>query len=503
MNTTSLLSIISETLKTIDISTLNALIDNLDEGVVLMDPEYNILAINTAFLKIYGLIDITPRKVISSKCYSVLRNRKMPCNDIRCPVQEVIDNFSLRVIEQKRIINNVEKKIVQVAIPIFDEKMNIKFILKIVKDLTCREDILLHKIHVFIQNLIENLTVPCVLISRSGFIKLCNKPVQDLLGYNNQEIINKRLADLFLPEVGLIWLSNLEKFLGKDVITDLEVTLVDKSGKLIFSSVTLLPVRVADSEDILIILYPSRRVASSIFGEFLRYNLMIGGSYLLIEEDQDFLRYLMKEFINNDFKVIMVTRSKEEYTLSEVRYIVLSDIEFSDKWMKTLIKTLKSSILKSKGPVLTIINDLYYLKMKSKSFKDVLSFVATLKDFIRLTKKGILLVSVNTSELEVHEINSLKRELVQLNSKMEMMTFLSDPSLCSILQCISKILKEKQSVYQKRLCEKMNISKVTMREKLLKLEEYKLIKCFRNGRMKMIELTEKGEYFLKKLSRIE
>lgn len=65
-----------------------SLCDSINDGIVIIDFDYNIIDTNSAMLDIAGY---EREEFVGKKCYEVLHEGEAPCQDVPCTIKEVLE----------------------------------------------------------------------------------------------------------------------------------------------------------------------------------------------------------------------------------------------------------------------------------------------------------------------------------------------------------------------------------------------------------------------------
>lgn len=475
---------------------LNIVLDSLDEGIVLMDPEYRILAINRAFIQIYGLESSSLSSLLGERCFEVLRGKSVPCDDIPCPVKKVMKSKSMQIIKQIRIINNVTKMIEQLVIPLLDENGNVRQIIKILKDVTSKEPSIIAVLKSYIHAFMNSFLCGCMLVSASGLIEFCNDKCFSIIGRNKNEIVGDDLLNIFPEEVRGHVARLLDDVIREKIMIDFETTLVrNSSGEHVDVVIHMTPIVVdKDVKNVIVTLNPKEGHGESV-EFFTKYNIARGRIYLVIEDKPCVGRDVLKDLIDLGFHGIVFTRAPpEDFEDLEVDYYFLC-IKPGQKSIPPDPIELKKVILGIKGSRNVILLESLYYLVSNNSFEEVLSFLMEVNEFLSFTKKGVMILSVGPYEVDASKLSLLKKELMELQLTMRPPAYITR-DLLEILQFIFNRNRAGELPFQRELCENFNVSKVTMKKKLEILERSGLIRTLKWGRMKVSEVTREGAELL-------
>jgi len=471
---------------------LDIILNNLNEGIVLMDTEYRILAINKAFTQIYGLESCPPDSLINKKCYEALRGRSLPCDDIPCPVEEVIKSKNVQIVEQTRMVNNVVKVINQLAIPILDENGQIKQIIKILEDLSDKKGLrTASALKSYVRSFIDSFPCGCMMVSPSGLIEFCNDECCSIIGYGKGQLIGDVLLSMFPEEVRSQVACLLSNVVRERVKVDFEAPLIKNSGDHLDVTICMTPIVInRDVKEIIVSLSPKGGYKDSV-GPFTKYNITRGRTYLVVEDKPRVGRDVLKDLCNLGFHGIVFTRApREEFANLEVNHYFLCSEK--DRWgcIPPDPAELKRVIMGVKGSKNAILLESFYYLVDNNPFEKILSFLMEINEFLNFTKKGVMILSVGPHEIDAGGLSLLRKELTELQLRVSPPCVTQD--LLEILRFIFNRNRAGELPYQSELCKRFNMSKVTMKRKLEVLRQYEWIKISRWGRMKVCEVTKEG-----------
>jgi uncharacterized membrane protein len=125
--------------------------------------------------------------------------------------------------------------------------------------------------------------------------------------------------------------------------------------------------------------------------------------------------------------------------------------------------------------------------------KKTILFVQYLKD-LAIAKGLVVLLSIDPKAIPDKELRLIEKESVE-NLPSRSLTKLS-PKLLDILKYIEVINREGTLPSYSDICEHFRLSKPTARNRIRQLNELGTVKEIKRGRMKKLELTEKGKNYL-------
>ena len=117
-------------------------------------------------------------------------------------------------------------------------------------------------------------------------------------------------------------------------------------------------------------------------------------------------------------------------------------------------------------------------------------------------KGAIFLLRVNPALLMEQQQELLKEELEPLHSHSLKDLYIDDAAI-DVLQCILKQEKVKKHSSMKDIGQQLDISKMTVAKRISLLEDLMLIQIQKQGRKKIVLLTEKGKEVLSNVDSVE
>lgn len=232
----------------------------------------------------------------------------------------------------------------------------------------------------------------------------------------------------------------------------------------------------------------------------LRYRLKRGYSYLVRERNIEESLEILADYVRHGYHGLCITRAAPSDIRSAfgihttpilwMTNTVTDEQSIKPKDMKRLSSIIEDFI-RHKGDFI-LIQRLDYL-ITQNGFESVLSFIQDVGDFIA-TSNSLLLIALDTSTLSRQQQALLTQELEEIETKEQ--TILSE-SLFDLLSYISGENKRKRSPNIKSVTREFSITKTTARKRIYELESMGLIKIVKEGRSKLMELTEDGKKIIK------
>jgi PAS domain S-box-containing protein len=118
---------------------VETILNGIRDFIVVLNPDLEIVEVNESFLK---KMEYTPEQVIGRKCYEVFQHLDGPCNcnDMICPLNEVIRNKRHVRHVRKRKRKNGEARYIEVStFPVWEKGGKISKLIEISRDITERK----------------------------------------------------------------------------------------------------------------------------------------------------------------------------------------------------------------------------------------------------------------------------------------------------------------------------------------------------------------------------
>jgi PAS domain S-box-containing protein len=225
---------------------LQTLIENIKDGVVVLDKEYTIIDVNSAAVEGAGL---PKEEIVGSKCYEIYHRSDKPCDTEDCPVKVVFATGK----PMRRVHNHYTRNgrffIEDItSSPIKDELGKVTSIVEVRRDVTERIKLQkeIEETKDFLNSVIESSPDAIITADLNGIITSWSKGAEELYGYKAEEIVGKSIVDLYPPELKEQRLKWIELLLQGKKIRNKRTKIFRKDGKLVDISLSLSLLR--DSE---------------------------------------------------------------------------------------------------------------------------------------------------------------------------------------------------------------------------------------------------------------
>jgi len=220
-------------------------------------------------------------------------------------------------------------------------------------------------------------------------------------------------------------------------------------------------------------------------------------SYLIKESMPERAYKLLSESVSSGYKGLCVTRTdpadvKSRYNL-DVPVVWLTKQKNKDFLTSINMNVLKTKIkefIKANKKSIVLLDRLDYL-INMHGFNNVLKFIYSINDEV-LMNNAILMLNINPLTLSQQELTLLEQELQELpRPRSEIESELEDD-----LHEILVFVNNSEKVSFKHVSKKFSITKTTTRKRINKLEERGLVVVKKNGRNKIVRITQSGKSLL-------
>jgi len=215
---------------------LNAVFNGIQDGITVLDPELNIVRVNAALEREYGLSG----PVVGRKCYEAYHGNCEPCK--ACPTLRTVK--TARAETEVITATNVDGKIIWLelsAYPMLDACGNVVAIIEHSRDITSR---LKCEAQQRTQVSAMNAAGDQIVISdASGQIEFVNPAFEQETGYTFCEVVGKELRPLGLPDQDPELCAEIDRVTSLGQTWQGEITSRRKDGTQFIEDVTVTPVK--------------------------------------------------------------------------------------------------------------------------------------------------------------------------------------------------------------------------------------------------------------------
>lgn len=225
--------------------------ENIRDGIIMLDRNYRILAINVAAGK---WTEKPASDLIDKYCTDVFHDNKGICP--HCAAKVTFETGEVNITTQKGNLRGITYYAELSAYPIKDETEEVTKCIVFIQDVTermfCHEEMLgLYKevaqTKEYLEGIIENSADAIVTSDLNGIIISWNKGAETIYGSTKEEAIGKFLP--FVPDFLIDpEFEMAQRVINGEVLKDIETVRKRKDGTIITVSLTLSPVKDASGE---------------------------------------------------------------------------------------------------------------------------------------------------------------------------------------------------------------------------------------------------------------
>lgn len=224
----------------------------------------------------------------------------------------------------------------------------------------------------------------------------------------------------------------------------------------------------------------------------LRYRVRDGDIYLVEEKKLDKGVDVFLDLLSSGYSGMIISRSRPEKIRElckvEVPLLWLSEEVSDERAVYPELHFLEKIITDyATRDRVVLLDRLDYLIVKT-SFKEVLGFIQRLNELF-YRGRGVLIISMDPDTLSTQEYSLLEKETNEVKLRAEPNL---PEDLWEILGFVRQqnILGKKPS--HKEIVKQFNVTRTTARKRINMLGSMELVRGTKNGRYKVLELTEKG-----------
>lgn len=340
-------------------------------------------------------------------------------------------------------------------------------------------------------NIVENSNDAIYSVNLEGRITSWNKTAERIFGWRKEEAIGMESSALLPDEIKNETEFILRRLREGDRDLRFETRRMKRNGEIIDVEVTVSPLfdEAGDLEGFSII---SRDISMKKEAEreterrILRYNVERGRVYLA--ESFDLAVDVFKDLVKCGYEGKVISRRYPEVIgISEESHLMLS-LRKKGRTVEPDPKIVYKEIANLPGWKNAVLLDLDYLLVK-RSFEEVYELLQNLKDLFFVLNKGVLIVVSDTGLLSEDEMKLLKMECSIIQSKevdipdefFEVLRFIYSKNRVGERPSIKDVMAN------------FGITRNTAKKRLAYLQNKGLIRMIKDGRMKVLEVTENGK----------
>jgi PAS domain S-box-containing protein len=345
----------------------------------------------------------------------------------------------------------------------------------------------------YFANIVENSNDAIYSVNLDGIITSWNKTAEKMFGWRKNEAIGMQAGKLLPDEI-----KNETPFLIQKVkqgvkFISYETKRVSKDGAIIDVDVTISPI-LDESGNPAGFSVIARDISSKVKAEegmlkrILKYDVSRGRIYLIEEPFPDLAKDVLLDLVKCGYAGTVITRRlAEEIGVRGVAYFWLSEKRGKDT-LSPEISEVESTIMNLPNWNNAVLLELDYLILKN-GFEKVFEFVQRMKEAFYFLKKGVLLLSLDPEILTQRQAKLLRKECGIIKPKQHELS----PEVFEILRHVYMENRVGKKPSIKEIMQKFNIARNTAKKRIRYLEGKELVNVVRVGRLKLLEVTEKGK----------
>jgi PAS domain S-box-containing protein len=404
--------------------------------------------------------------------------------------------------------NNREHTMDFSAIPI-KNKGKVRFILVIGKDITEKMEIeeAYHRtvlIKSNLQNIIDSSPQLILAINKDSTVTLWNKTLELFTGYLQKEIIGKSISSIpFLekPQRFLEFIENVKKG-NEGKIENITINCKNNFEKSVSFLGSPILGNIEQNEGVVLIGHDTTIDKETI------NRLLPGISYIDFSSSNAEIMQLFLNIASTGYDAFIISRVEQKALEKYKSFINIFECTFSaySSDEKNIIHSSDDLYKRIKNFVFNHDKSIIFLDridfiLVRESFEIVLQMIYKIQDIVA-GKGAIFLLRVNSTLLMEQQQELLKEELEPIHSHSLKDLYIDDAAI-DVLHCILKQEKAKKHSSMKDIGQQLDISKMTVAKRITLLEDLMLIQIQKQGRKKIVLLTEKGKEVLSNVDSIE
>jgi two-component system, NtrC family, sensor kinase len=210
------------------------LFDSLSFPTLILSLDMKVVAANTKFLEKYTY---NRGQIVGKKCYEVLYDLEMPCEEVACPLLKVIKTKK-GTSSPNKMKGNDGKDIYEdrVCSPIYNDKGDVSYILVSIRDITKIKllEIESHRSRDFLENIINSSVSAIIVADMRGVVLFMNESARKLFGYTTKIAVGESIAEyLYTPGGARSIMKKLRsrRYGGVGKLYSTNMTIITSSGR--------------------------------------------------------------------------------------------------------------------------------------------------------------------------------------------------------------------------------------------------------------------------------
>ena len=350
-----------------------------------------------------------------------------------------------------------------------------------------------------LQNIIDSASEVIVSIDRNNRANLWNRTAEALTGYKKREITGKHVAKLPVFDTSDELLDNLKSISNGKKPRFNELILKTKNGDKRIIRVSCSQVKTNEEHDTGVLF-----VGTDITHDLESHGrLLQGSSYLISDKDNRSALDLFVTLSRSDHEGLFITRGtpmmiKSMTSIRDSQVVLLSQEKLRGfeniPDPKALITKIKE--FSSWNPDSVILLDGVHYLLTRFSFEKFTDALYQIREIVSHTN-SMLLLRLDPSLLDERQMAVMENELLPLPSQKIDDVEIGD-ELYDILAFVYKQNQNNTEVSVKKISKEFSIVSKTTAKRLRMLENKGLIFIKKQGRLKMLHVSQKGKTLLHK-----
>jgi PAS domain S-box-containing protein len=351
------------------------------------------------------------------------------------------------------------------------------------------------------RNLFENSPESIILLDIDGLIIECNNSSLALLGKTHESILGQLFADICTMDTSEKEYFNgaIESVINGSRIEKLELELTMGNGYEIW--IETFPTLIKKDDKFYAVQLISRNITETKLKErevkkkLLRFSLEDGKMYLAKEQHIKTSLDAFRELLLVGYSGSFISRSsKKEYAKKmdlAYTHLTISETGGQDNILpepKLIFDTISTTPRRS----VLMMDCIEYLVSRIGE-KKTLNLIQDIRD-LATRKNLIVLMSIDSAALTEKTIRLVEKETHEILPS-ESLRKISD-KLLDVIKFIDSMNRELTRPTYSQIGAELEMSKPTVRARIKQLVELGIVAEKSHGRMKMVELTDKGKQYL-------
>jgi PAS domain S-box-containing protein len=468
-----------------ELALLKTVFEHSIDAIVLLDLDSKIVSWNKGAELMFGY----KAEEVIGKPFTIIVPQEFHETCRKNFKKAILEGYA-KDIESIRIAKNGEKIIVdQTLTSIYNEGELIGFV-SIMRDITKRKEmemklletcdelerktndlISLQRELEYLARIVETSNDAIYSVDAEGKIKSWNRTAEKLLGWKREEIIGKDSSILLPEEIKNETAVIMQRIRDGQRELRFETRRLTKGGEIISVDVTVSPL---DNSGFSVILRP---IADSLEKRMFRFNVERGRTYFTKDIYQAI--EVLKDLKSFGYNAVIVSRRFPEEFKIDARFYWLSDQSMDFGGIYDFIATLE-------GWRNAVLIDLDYMLIKGK-FNEAFTLIQKLRDIYYILNKGIIIV--HSAVISKEEEALLRAECLEIKAKASAIP----PEAFEILKLVYTKARFGEKLSIKDIMNELGVTRNTIKKRLSYLTEKGLIRVVKEGREKVIEITDEGK----------